>query len=47
MNDNDERNARQYVYYPLFSNGDNSDIGRRPMTMALKQNAPRCLEIML
>ena len=32
----DDKTALPFVYYVLFSNSENSKLGRRPLTMALK-----------
>jgi hypothetical protein len=43
----EDDDAQRYCYFVLFSNCLHSKTGRRPFTISLKGNAPKCLEIMI
>lgn len=43
----EDDDALRYSYYVLFSNGSKTKTGRRPFTITLKNNSPKCLEIMI
>lgn len=43
----DDKEAYLYAYYAIFANTSNDKQGRRPFTLALKQNSPKCLEFMV
>jgi hypothetical protein len=47
LNDLCNPEALNYVYYTLLPNITFTKNGRRPFSMALKQNSPKCVESML
>jgi len=43
----EDDDALRYCFYVVFSNASKTNLGRRPLSISLKNNAPRCLEIMI
>ena len=47
MNDLGEKDALSFVYYLLMPTNISTKSGMRPLSIAINQNSPKCLEIML
>ena len=45
--DLDNKEVISFIYYILFPLNINTNKGRRPFSIALKQYSPKCLELML